>query len=122
MRCGIPRAANIRLQVFRIMSALKTRPHAAPKYTWEIARFFPEQGNWTEEDYFELEDRFCGGIRVEFDDGRLEFLPLPTQSHQRVILYLLGLLQAFTAVHAPGEILFSGMRIRLTARQRTLFR
>ena len=50
------------------------RPTTEPELTWEIARLFPAQGDWSEEDYFELDNNH----RVEYSDGFLEFLPMPT--------------------------------------------
>ena len=104
------------------MSTVKAKSRAAAEYTWEVARLYPEQGDWTAEQYFDLEDSRGGGQRIEFNDGRLEFLPMPTRSHQRIIRFLLGLLEVFTAAHAPGEVLFAGMRVRLRVGRTIKFR
>jgi hypothetical protein len=56
--------------------------------TWEIAHLFPAQGTWSEEEYLGL----SGNRLVEFSDGFLEVLPLPTTSHQALVAYLYGLL------------------------------
>ena len=40
--------------------------------TWRIALFYPQQGGWTEADYFELQ----GGPLVEYDDGCVEVLEI----------------------------------------------
>ena len=83
------------------------------KPMWDVAYLFPPEGDWTERDYLNLEN-LCGDhIRVELYDGRLEVLPVPTETHQFIILYLLSRLQEFTAKHAPGVVLFSGIRVRL---------
>lgn len=83
------------------------------KPTWDVAYLFPPEGQWTEEDYLHLED-LCGAhIRVELFEGRLEVLPVPTQIHQLVLRYLMRLLEEFTAKHAPGLVLFSGIRVKL---------
>ena len=77
---------------------------------WEIARLFPAQGEWTEEDYFSLPDN----TRVELVEGRLEWLPMPTTSHQRILAFIYGLLLAFVNRHYPGaEVLFASLPIRL---------
>jgi Uma2 family endonuclease len=80
---------------------------------WDIAYLYPRQGEWTEEDYLGL-DTVCDGFPlVEFSNGRVEVLPMPTQTHQFIVAFFFKLLDAFTAVHAPGIVLFSGLRIRL---------
>jgi Uma2 family endonuclease len=90
--------------------------------TWEIARFFPAQGQWTEEEYLALEDHYGSHIRVELSNGRLEVLPVPTEPHQLLILFLMTSLRAFTQEHAPGVVLFSGIRVRLRSRNEVKFR
>ncbi|HEV3262229.1 MAG TPA: Uma2 family endonuclease [Gemmataceae bacterium] len=81
--------------------------------TWEVAYLFPAQGAWTEDDYLDLDAIHQGHPRIELSNGRLEVLPMPTQSHQLILAFLFELLKAFTRVHAPGLVLFSGMRLRL---------
>src|SRR5665213_337708 len=83
------------------------KPQKGP--VWEIATFFPYQGDWSEEDYLELETI----RRMELSDGYIEVLPMPTTSHQMVLLHLYGLLLAFTAKHDLGTVLTSGTRVRL---------
>lgn len=51
---------------------------------WEIAELFPEQGAWTERQYLSLQTNRL----VEFDNGTIEVLPVPTKTHQRVVLFL----------------------------------
>jgi hypothetical protein len=41
---------------------------------WPVALLFPLQGDWTEEDYLALDTNRM----VEFVDGCLEILPMPT--------------------------------------------
>ena len=48
--------------------------------TWDVARLFPAQGCWTEEDYLDLKPNRW----VEFSHGFVEFLATPTLSHQLV--------------------------------------
>lgn len=52
--------------------------------TWEIARLFPYQGEWSEEEYLALDTNHL----IEFDHGSLEFLPMPDIGHQRVVAFL----------------------------------
>jgi Uma2 family endonuclease len=77
--------------------------------TWEVAQFFPAQGEWTEADYLGLQTNHL----VELSDGCLEILPMPTHQHQMIVAFLYGLLKAFVDKHAPGTVLFAPLRMRL---------
>jgi Uma2 family endonuclease len=81
--------------------------------TWDIARLFPAQGTWTDEDYLALIRVVDGFPLAELSCGRLEVLPMPTKTHQLILVYLFKMLEAFTQQHAPGLVLPSGMRLRL---------
>lgn len=81
--------------------------------TWEVAYLFPPQGAWTEGDFWALEGALEGNPRVELSDGYLDVLPMPTELHQLIALFFLEALRAFTKVHAPGVVLFSGLNVRL---------
>jgi Uma2 family endonuclease len=84
-----------------------------PQPTWEIARLFPAQGEWSEEEYLSLDTNHL----VEFSDGVLEFPPMPTTSHQLILAHLYGLLLAFSAAHDLGTVLFAGLPVRLWRRK-----
>jgi Uma2 family endonuclease len=77
--------------------------------TWDVAYLFPTQGNWSEEDYLALN----GNQLVEFANGYLEVLPMPTTSHQLLVVYLYGLLLAFTTSRDLGTVLVAPLRVRL---------
>ena len=68
------------------------------------------QGLWTEEQYLRLTEHTRR--LVEFTDGRLEVLPMPTDRHQAVSLFLLVALDAFIRQRG-GKVLFSGLRLRI---------
>jgi Uma2 family endonuclease len=96
------------------MSSVPERSHAPEglRYgepTWDVAQLFPAQGTWSESEYFELETK----RRVEFSHGFIEFLPLPTVVHHRILKFLFNALQAFVTVGNLGEVLFAGVRVRL---------
>jgi Uma2 family endonuclease len=82
-----------------------------PEPAWDVARLFPAQGDWSEEDYLALE----GNRLVEFSDGYLEVLPMPTADHQRIVGYLVSSLIAFTTPRQLGEVLFAPTSVRLRA-------
>jgi len=80
-----------------------------PEPVWEIATLFPDQGQWSEEEYLGL-----GTNRlVEFSDGTLEVLPMPTQTHQTIVFLLSRLLYAFASTKAVGYVLPAALRVRL---------
>jgi Uma2 family endonuclease len=82
-------------------------PVAEP--TWEIAELFPEQGAWTEEDYM----RLPGNRLVEFSEGRVELLPMPSQRHQDIIGFLYTLLFGFVMKRQLGKVLIAPFKIKL---------
>jgi Uma2 family endonuclease len=69
--------------------AMTSQPNGQP--TWEVAMLFPEQGNWSVEEYLDLP----GNRLVEYSEGHLEVLPMPTTLHQWILLYLCRALEAF---------------------------
>ncbi len=90
----------------RTPSPLNRSEFAEP--AWEIARLFPAQGLWSEDDYLALKTNRL----VEYSDGRVEVLPMPTDEHQTIVAYLFGALS--TAVQgAGGKVLFAPLRLRL---------
>jgi Uma2 family endonuclease len=78
-----------------------------------VAYLFPAQGDWSEEDYLAL----GGNQLVELSDGFLEVLPVPTTSHQFLVLYLYGLVLAFTTPKDLGTVLVAPLRVRLRRRK-----
>jgi len=83
--------------------------HAEP--AWEVALLFPAQGEWSEDDYLWLTDHTR--CLVEFTDGHVEVLPMPTDAHQRIVLFLYRALYAFLAVRGAGIILVAPLRLRV---------
>jgi Uma2 family endonuclease len=87
----------------------KTAPAEEPEPAWEIAYLFPPQGHWSEDDYLALDTNRL----VELSNGCLEVLPMPTTSHQLLLLHLYKLLLAFTAPANLGTALVAALPIRL---------
>ncbi len=69
----------------------------------------PTQGNWSETEYLALDTNQL----VEFSHGFVEFLPMPTFLHQRILKFLFNALQAFVTAQNLGEVLFMGVAVRL---------
>jgi Uma2 family endonuclease len=80
---------------------------------WEVALLFPSQGDWSEEEYLALTRR--SNRLIELTDGCLEFLPMPTPFHQRMVRFLFKLLEAYVLARGLGEVFFSPLPIRLWA-------
>ena len=76
---------------------------------WEIARLFPNQGFWSEEEYLALD----GNHLVEFSDGYVEVLTMPTTSHQLIALFVYRTLETFVAARNLGTVLVAPLRVRL---------
>lgn len=70
----------------------------------------PIQGLWTEEQYLALTNQTNN--LIEFTDGTIEVLPMPTSSHQVILLLLYDL---FRAVVGPngGKVLVAPLRLRV---------
>ena len=70
---------------------------------------FPNQGNWTEEEYLALDTNRL----VELSEGCLEVLPMPTIFHQLIVSFLHAALKEFVTAHASGMVLFAPLPVRL---------
>ena len=77
--------------------------------TWDIARLFPLQGYWTEQEYLDLDTNQL----VEFSDGFVEFLPMPKLSHQLIAHFLHRLLEAFVSARGLGTVVGAPYKVRL---------
>src|SRR5687768_14587285 len=82
--------------------------------TWEVAKLFPPQGHWSENEYLALTDNT--NKLVELIDGRVEVLLMPKSTHQRIAQFLEHLLFAFVSAQGLGEVLPAPLRVRLRAR------
>jgi Uma2 family endonuclease len=76
---------------------------------WAIATFFPNQGKWTEEDYFQLE----GNQFIELVDGSIEVLPMPTWLHQMIVSWISDQLKAWNKQAKIGQVLFAPLPLKL---------
>jgi Uma2 family endonuclease len=84
-------------------------------YAWEVATLFPEQGEWSEEEYLQLTDG--SNRRIEFTDGRLEFLPMPTEVHEALVQFLLMAIYSYINDRALGKVYSNGIRLRIRPRK-----
>jgi Uma2 family endonuclease len=77
--------------------------------TWEVAYLFPSQGQWSEDEYLRLNTKRL----LEFSDGALEALPMPTQWHQMIVLALYRQLFQFVESRRLGLALVAPLRVKL---------
>ena len=70
----------------------------------------PLQGPWTEAQYLEWTER--GNRLLEFTDGHLEILPMPTDRHQSILKILFLALLPFVEDRG-GTVLFAALRLRI---------
>jgi Uma2 family endonuclease len=85
------------------------RGRGAGQPAWDVALLFPEQGAWSEEEYLDLNSNRL----VEFTDGAIEVLPMPTTSHQLILCYLFRLLEAFVSPRNLGTALLAALPVQL---------
>lgn len=86
--------------------------HAAPKRgepAWDLALMFPLQGGWSVEDYLALDT----GLLVEYTDGFVRVLPMPTLLHQLIVKFLFRVLDDFVHAGEPGEVLLAPLPVQL---------
>ena len=84
-------------------------PDSTAEPTWEIAQLFPAQGHWSAEEYLALDTNHL----IEYSHGQLEVLPMPTQSHQLLVIALFELLRNFVRTRQLGTVLLAPMRVQL---------
>jgi Uma2 family endonuclease len=94
-----------------IMASIPQHPTFSPEPepAWDVALLFPFQGGWHEEDYLALQTNQL----VEFADGYVKVLPMPTTSHQFIVEFLYRALSGFAATRNLGKAIFAPLRIRL---------
>jgi Uma2 family endonuclease len=80
------------------------------EYRRVMLELLPQQGQWSEEEYLWLTDR--AERPVEFNDGSIEVLPMPTDSHQGIVLLFARLLFSYLNPRG-GVVRFSPLRLRL---------
>jgi Uma2 family endonuclease len=93
------------------MSIIPPSLAAEADYAWELATLYPPQGAWSEDAYLDLTDGT--NRRIELVDGRLEFLPMPTEMHQALVGFLYHALLSFVTKHDLGIVPYAPLRVRV---------
>lgn len=101
------------------MSAI---PFPTPQFTpvvgepaWDVALLYPLQGSWSEQDYLDI--ALTRNWLVEYSDGCVEFLPMPTIEHQLIVRFLLDALRAFVDPQKLGMVLFAPLPVWLMPKE-----
>ena len=86
------------------------------RMTWEedelVLSLAPLQGRWTAEQYLLLTDQT--NRLIEFTDGAIEMLPMPTERHQAILELLFLAFRAFIERHG-GKVRFAPLRLQIRA-------
>jgi Uma2 family endonuclease len=78
---------------------------------WAVATLFPNQGAWSESDYFRLEaDRY-----VELANGSIEFPPMPTLFHAAIALWFANQLAKWLETNKVGKAFVAPVPFKLFA-------
>ena len=91
------------------MNITISKPSKTGEPVWELAHLFPYQGAWSEEEYLALETNHL----IEYTDGSLEMLPMPTIQHQLIVAFLYNMLLSFIQSKKLGTLLFAPLRVKL---------
>lgn len=82
---------------------------SSEEYRAVLPDLLPEQGGWSEEEYLVLTDPTRR--LVEYTDGYLEVLPMPTDRHQTLLKRCFRQFDAY-AERTGGIVLFAPLRLR----------
>ena len=76
---------------------------------WGIALLFPDQGTWSEDEYLDLP----GNHLIEFNEGHLEVLPMPTPYHQMIAFNLHRTLHDYVKARHLGTVFSAPFPVRV---------
>jgi Uma2 family endonuclease len=83
---------------------------AEDRYQEFTASLVPPQGQWSVEEYLRVTER--DRTLVEYTDGYLEVLPMPTERHQAILLFLYRVLFVFIE-RIGGCVYVAPLRLRV---------
>ncbi|MEX2214041.1 MAG: Uma2 family endonuclease [Phycisphaeraceae bacterium] len=79
--------------------------------TWDIAYLYPEQGDWSADDYLAMSAR--SNRHIELSKGCLILFPTETLTHQRILGFLISRMGHDAGIARRGEVLAGGYPVRL---------
>ena len=77
-----------------------------------LCEVLPPQGVWSDDAYLWLTDH--SNRLIEFTDGYVQELPMPTFTHQAVLAFLYDLFRAYLKPRG-GVVMFAALRVRIRA-------
>jgi Uma2 family endonuclease len=92
------------------MASMTTAFPSAPDWKEVLEDILPPQGGWSEEEYLVLTDH--RNRLIEFTDGFLEVLPMPTDKHQAILGFLYQAFLGFINSRG-GKVRFSPLRLQI---------
>jgi Uma2 family endonuclease len=75
-----------------------------------VLALLPQQGQWSQEKYLWLSEQTSR--LIEFTDGYIEVVPMPTDEHQTILASLYQMFFAFLQA-VGGKVLFAPLRLRI---------
>jgi Uma2 family endonuclease len=93
------------------MATELTHPRELPA---DILDWLPRQGSWSEEEYLWLSEKT--NRLVEFTDGYIVELPVPTQKHQDILAFLFFAFRLLMQ-QLGGKAYFAPLRLRIGPRR-----
>ena len=97
-------------------TVMATAPHvttearSSPEWKDLLEEILPRQGQWSEQEYLVLTNHRTR--LIEFTDGFLEVLPMPTDKHQAILGFLYTAFLRFIEPRG-GKVRFSPLRLRV---------
>jgi Uma2 family endonuclease len=82
---------------------------------WDIARLYPVQGEWSKNNYLSI--ALNENWLIEYTDGCIEVLPMPTIEHRLIVKFLLMSLDSFTQPRNLGVVLFAPLPVKTFAKK-----
>lgn len=76
---------------------------------WAITQLFPAQGEWSVDDYLNLETNYL----VEYANGHVEVLPMPSPRHQDIVFFLQRMFWSFITERSLGKVLSAPLPVEL---------
>lgn len=78
--------------------------------SWDLALMYPLQGGWSVENYLRLDT----GLLIEYTDGFVRVLPMPSILHQWIVRFLFEMFNAYVCRHELGDVFFAPLPVQLT--------
>jgi Uma2 family endonuclease len=89
-------------------------PERPRKLPADIVDLLPPQGGWSEDEYLWLSEHT--NRLIEYTDGYIEEVPMPTDHHQAILEFLFFLLRDFVNSRG-GKVRFAPLRLRIRPRK-----